>query len=179
MKPSDSPLGLASIIVPCFNPVESTRQCMAAIMRFTRRPRELIVVDDGSADETSAYLASMRDDAAVRVTVITNTTNRGVPAAINQGLKAARGEYFVLVSNDVVVTDSWLDQLIALANMGRVSLEKVKGEAITAENAEHAERKTAEETEDPVIGFAETTPPPSASPVISFAETTPGRPRVL
>ena len=120
MKPSDSLSGLASIVIPSCNPLESTRQCIAALMRYTRRPWELIVVDDGSSDETSAYLASMRDDAAVPVTVIANTTNRGFPAAINQGLKAARGEYLVVVSNDVVVTDSWLDQLIALVNMSRV-----------------------------------------------------------
>ena len=49
------------------------------------------------------------------VTVIANATNRGFPAAINQGLQVARGEYLVLLNNDVVVTDGWLDQLIALA----------------------------------------------------------------
>ena len=52
------------------------------------------------------------------VTVISNTTNRGFPAAINQGLKVARGEYLVLLNNDVVVTDSWLEQLVGLANAG-------------------------------------------------------------
>ena len=155
----------------------------------------MIVVDDGSSDETSAYLASLRDDAAVRVAVIANTTNRGVPAAINQGLKAARGEYLVLVSNDVVVTDSWLDQLIALSNMSRVSLQKGSGEDITAENAE---RKTEEKTADPKMYCARREPrrrcgageapsePATAlgshggSPSLDVsAETTPHRPRVL
>ena len=50
------------------------------------------------------------------VTVITNATNRGFPAAVNQGLKAARGEYLVLLNNDVIVTDGWLEQLIGLVN---------------------------------------------------------------
>jgi GT2 family glycosyltransferase len=52
----------------------------------------------------------------VPVTVIANATSRGLPAAINQGLRAARGEYLVGVNNDVVVTDGGLGQLIALAN---------------------------------------------------------------
>ena len=56
----------------------------------------------------------MRDAAPVPVTVITNTTNRGFPAAINQGLQRRAGEYLVLLNNDVVVTDGWLDQLTAL-----------------------------------------------------------------
>ena len=41
-------------------------------------------------------------------------TNRGFPAAINQGLQFARGEYLVQLNNDVVVADGWLDQLVAL-----------------------------------------------------------------
>jgi O-antigen biosynthesis protein len=49
--------------------------------------------------------------AAVPVTVVTNSTNLGFPVAINQGLQLARGEYLVLLNNDVVVTDGWLDQL--------------------------------------------------------------------
>ncbi len=108
--------GLTSIIVPCWNQLEFTSQCIAALKKYTRPPWELVVVDNGSTDHTDLYLAGVRDGAAVPVTVISNTTNRGFPAAINQGLKAARGEYLVLLNNDVVVTDHWLDQLIALAN---------------------------------------------------------------
>ena len=58
----------------------------------------------------------MQDATAVPVTVVANATNRGFPAAINQGLQLAQGEYLVLLNNDVVVTDGWLDQLIALVN---------------------------------------------------------------
>ena len=43
--------------------------------------------------------------------VITNAENRGFPAACNQGLRAARGDYLILVNNDAVVTDAWLDML--------------------------------------------------------------------
>ena len=105
--------GLASIIIPCWNQLEFTRQCIAALVRCTRPPWELIVIDNGSTDGTKDYCAGVRDAAAVPVTVVTNTTNRGFPAAINQGLKRARGEYLVLLNNDVVVTDGWLDQLTA------------------------------------------------------------------
>ena len=63
---------------------------MAALKKHTRQPWELIVIDNGSTDDTDVYLAGVRDGANVPVTVISNTTNRGFPAAINQGLKAAR-----------------------------------------------------------------------------------------
>jgi glycosyltransferase involved in cell wall biosynthesis len=105
---------LASIIIPCFNQIEVTRLCVSALFRFTRSPWELIAIDNGSTDGTGFYLEGMRDAAPVPVTLINNARNRGFPAAINQGLQLARGEYLVLLNNDAVVTDGWLDQLIAL-----------------------------------------------------------------
>ena len=107
---------LTSIIVPVWNQLEFTQQCLASLKEHTRPEWELIVVDNGSNDGTAAYLAGVRDMASVPVTVVTNLTNLGFPAAVNQGLRLARGEYLVLLNNDVVVTDAWLDQLIGLVN---------------------------------------------------------------
>src|SRR5208337_2476024 len=108
---------LASIIIPCWNQLEFTRFCLPALVRHTRRPWELILIDNGSTDGTGIYLAGAQDVAPVRVTVVSNAQNLGFPAAVNQGLKVARGEYLVLLNNDAVVTDGWLNQLIALAEM--------------------------------------------------------------
>jgi len=116
---SNSPAGLASIIVPCCDQRAFTQLCLRALFRHTRRPWELIVVDNGSTDDTARYLAGVQDLSPVPVTIITNASNKGFPAAINQGLKAARGDYLVLLNNDAVVTDGWLDQLVALAEMER------------------------------------------------------------
>jgi O-antigen biosynthesis protein len=66
--------------------------------------------------------------ASVPVTMVTNTTNLGFPAAVNQGLRLARGEYLVRLNNDVVVTDAWLDQLIGLVN-AKTSVGIVPGSA--------------------------------------------------
>jgi glycosyltransferase involved in cell wall biosynthesis len=111
--------GLASIIIPVWNQLEFTQQCLASLKEHTRPEWELIVIDNGSNDGTAAYLAGVRDMASVPVTVVSNTTNLGFPAAVNQGLRLARGEYLVLMNNDVVVTDGWLDQLIGLVNAKR------------------------------------------------------------
>ena len=74
----------------------------------------MIAVSNGSSDPTGDYLAGVQDTSAVPVTLITNATNRGFPAAINQGLHYARGGYLVMLNNDVVVTDGWLNQLVNL-----------------------------------------------------------------
>jgi hypothetical protein len=135
--------GLASVIVPCWNQLEFTRQCIVALRSYTRPPWELIVVDNGSTDGTGAYLSGVQDAAAVPVTVIANTTNRGFPAAINQGLQQARGEYLVLLNNDVVVTDAWLDQIIALTT-AKTGKQK---NGLTAKGAKSAkEEKKRNET---------------------------------
>jgi GT2 family glycosyltransferase len=128
--------GLASIIIPCWNQLEFTQQCLAALMKNTRRPWELIVIDNGSTDATGAYLAGVRDMASVPVTLISNSTNLGFPAAINQGLQVARGEYLVLLNNDVVLTNDWLDQLVALAT-AKIGIE----EDLTAKNSRDAKKE--------------------------------------
>jgi glycosyltransferase involved in cell wall biosynthesis len=110
---------LTSIIVPVWNQLQFTQQCLAGLKEHTRPEWELIVIDNGSNDGTAAYLAGVRDMASVPVTVVSNTKNLGFPAAVNQGLRLARGEYLVLLNNDVVVTEGWLDQLIGLVNAKR------------------------------------------------------------
>jgi glycosyltransferase involved in cell wall biosynthesis len=114
---ADPSSGLTSIIVPCWNQRGFTEICFQALLRHTRPAWELIVVDNGSTDDTAAYLAGVRDAAPVPVTIIANRENLGFPRAINQGLEAASGEYLVLLNNDAVVTDGWLDQLIALTRV--------------------------------------------------------------
>jgi len=114
----------ASIIVPCWNQLEFTRQCIAALVRCTRSPWELVVVNNGSTDGTGEYLAGVQDASSVPVTVIANSTNLGFPAAINQGLKYSSGEYLVLLNNGAVVTEGWLEQLIALT---RADLQSAHG----------------------------------------------------
>jgi glycosyltransferase involved in cell wall biosynthesis len=109
---------LASVIVPCRGQLPYTRACLAALARHTRPPWELIVVDDGSDDGTPDYLAGLADVAPFPVTVLRHDQPRGFPAACNAGLAAARGESLVLLNNDAVVTDAWLDQLIALTAAG-------------------------------------------------------------
>src|ERR1700678_3054890 len=138
---TSAPRGLASIIITCLNQLEFTRHCVAALKKHTRRPWELIAIDNGSTDHTGVYLAGVRDGANVPVRIISNTTNRGFPAAINQGLKAARGEYLVLLNNDVVVTDGWLELLIGLVNSRR---------GIEAEGAEPAD--IGQPLEKPTVG---------------------------
>jgi GT2 family glycosyltransferase/tetratricopeptide (TPR) repeat protein len=99
--------GLTSIIVLTHNLLPYTRLCLDSVRRFTDEPYEVIVVDNASADGTPEYLESLAG-----VTLIRNATNRGFPAAANQGLRAARGRQALLLNNDTVVTTGWLRRML-------------------------------------------------------------------
>ena len=98
--------GLTSIIIPCWNEIEFTQQCIPALFRHTRPPWELILVDNGSTDGTGDYLAGVQHASTIPVTIIANATNHGFPAAINQGLHVARGDYMVLLTRIIRATQT-------------------------------------------------------------------------
>jgi hypothetical protein len=113
------PPPLASLVVLCCNEADVTRLCLESVLAHTRAPYELVVVDNGSDDDTPAVLAAAARRAGPdRVTVVRNARNLGYPAGVNQGLALARGESVVLLNNDVVVTPGWLDRLERCAANG-------------------------------------------------------------
>src|SRR5262249_23036869 len=98
------------------NQLQYTRQCLDSVLAHTRSPYELVLVDNGSADDTPAYLEEVRRrPGPARVEVIRNETNRGFPAGCNQALARARGDHVVLLNNDTIVSEGWLEGLIARA----------------------------------------------------------------
>jgi GT2 family glycosyltransferase len=99
--------GLASIIMLSWNAPNYTKLALESIRAHTHHPYEIIIVDNGSGPETTNWLRTL-DDAVV----IFNATNRGFAGGNNQGIAAARGEYIVILNNDVVVTEGWLEDLI-------------------------------------------------------------------
>ena len=102
---SSGPGPLISVIVPTFNRAAYVRDAVVSVLAQTYHPVELIVVDDGSTDNTAAVLAAYRDDR--RVTVLA-TENRGVAAARNAGLAVARGEFVAFLDSDDVLTPDGL-----------------------------------------------------------------------
>ena len=99
--------GLTSIVIPTHNQLECTRQCLDSIRRMTDEPYEVIVVDNGSTDGTVDYLRALPG-----VRLIVNETNRGYPAAVNQGIAAANGSQVVLLNNDTIATTGWLSRML-------------------------------------------------------------------
>lgn len=106
--------GLVSIIILTCNQLHYTRQCIESIFNHTRSAFELVVVDNGSTDGTVDYLSALSDEDSCcrRIKVIRNKENAGFAKGNNQGIAQARGDYLLLLNNDVVVTSDWLSLLL-------------------------------------------------------------------
>ncbi len=103
---------VASIIILAHNQLEHTRLCLDSIRAHTPLPHELILVDNASTDGTAEYFRSFAEQHR-KVIVITNRKNLGFAGGNNQGLAAARGDCVVLLNNDTVVTEGWLERMLA------------------------------------------------------------------
>ena len=103
------PPGLVSIVTLSWNAPEYTKLAVQSLLARTREPFEIIIVDNGSGADTLAYLRSI-DDPHVRV--IYNEKNLGFGAGNNIGMAAAIGDFIVILNNDVLVADGWLEALL-------------------------------------------------------------------
>jgi GT2 family glycosyltransferase/glycosyltransferase involved in cell wall biosynthesis len=103
-----APTPRASIVIPVFNQFAHTLACLRAIAAQPPEAAiEVIVVDDGSSDETADALAQVAGLRFHR-----RPANGGFIAACNDGAKLARGEYLVFLNNDTLPQAGWLDALL-------------------------------------------------------------------
>jgi GT2 family glycosyltransferase len=96
------------IIIPNYNGAVYLPTCLDSLRRQRRRDFCVVVVDDGSTDDSRALLARSYPE----VQVIALPTNRGLAAAVNIAFHATGGEYVVLLNNDTEAHPRWLEQLV-------------------------------------------------------------------
>lgn len=90
-----------SVVIPCYNYAHFLPEAIDSVLRQTLPAAQILVVDDGSTDDTSAVVARYGD----RVEYVWQV-NGGLPAARNTGARHARGEYVVFLdADDMLETD--------------------------------------------------------------------------
>ena len=103
---------LTSIIILTYNQLEYTRGCLSSIVEHTPQNHHVILVDNGSTDGTVEFLKTF-EETHPNISVILNRENRGFAAGNNQGIERATGDFILLLNNDVVVTEGWLERMLA------------------------------------------------------------------
>ncbi len=101
-----------SIVIANWNGRHLLPDCVSALAAQTFRNFEIIVVDNGSRDESPAWLAAH----APEIVVICNTTNRGFAVANNQGIRASRAPLIAALNNDAIPEPNWLQALVEAAD---------------------------------------------------------------
>lgn len=104
----------ASVIIPVYNAAKSLPRCFDSILNQTYRDFEIIVINDGSTDQSQNIINLYAEKSPDLFRVYTQK-NQGVAAARNSGMQYAQGEYIFFVDNDDYISGNYLNDLVTEA----------------------------------------------------------------
>jgi glycosyltransferase involved in cell wall biosynthesis len=115
---------LISVIVPVYNAQDFIGLCIESVLKQSYSNLELILVDDGSTDESSLVCTRyVKKDKRIK---LVSGENRGVSKARNIGLGLARGMYITFIDSDDVVDPNYLERLYSLAQIENAEIVTCK-----------------------------------------------------
>jgi len=140
-----------SVLVPTTGVGKSQlEQCLNSLAgAVSKSDTELIIIDNASIDDTFDYLDQLKEKEFLNIRVITNSSNAGFAASVNQGLDAAAGEFALILHNDVDVNPATVSELAK----GFEADPRVAVVAPVLDQTEHAAQmaQPEEEQTDPVV----------------------------
>jgi GT2 family glycosyltransferase len=95
-----------TVIIPSFNAASLVQLVLENLRAQTILPAEIIVIDNGSEDETAAVVRANGGS------LIPLTANHGFAAAVNEGIEAARSDWLLILNNDVELRPDWLEKVL-------------------------------------------------------------------
>jgi len=104
--------GLVSIIIPCFNHGLFLSEAILSVLNSTYSPLEIIVVDDGSIDDSREVAIKFREGHANIHYVYQE--NRGPSAARNLGIRISRGEYILPLDADDKISKDYIEKAVQI-----------------------------------------------------------------
>ena len=143
------------IILPTCGQIGFIRDCIESLIRTTKYPYRLIVIDNGRVEEASRYLKDMSTSGKLDMVLVKPEENLGWIKSINHGLELSKdSEYVSFQNDDTVFTDGWLEEVVSVfendPEIGIVNPEWEKPEGVTDINKYSAElkKKYADKTID-------------------------------
>lgn len=104
-----------SAIIPTWNRAALIEKILTNLAEQTRPPDQVIVVDNGSKDETLAIAKRLGAE------VIAFPENRGFAVAVNEGIQRSTGDWILILNNDVRLEPDWIERLLATAEQEKAA----------------------------------------------------------
>lgn len=101
-------MSVISVIIPVYNVENCIQRTIQSVLEQTYQDFELILIDDGSKDNSFGKCKEVNDDRIV----LASQKNQGVSAARNHGLKLAKGKYITFLDSDDIYEQSYLERLM-------------------------------------------------------------------
>lgn len=108
-----------SIVMPIYNVQDYIAESVLSVCKQSFKSFELILVDDGSTDDSVRIAVDILKRTDVEYSVI-HQENSGLPAARNRGLNCARGKYVCFIDSDDIINSDHLNTLVALCKKHRL-----------------------------------------------------------
>ncbi len=105
---------VVSVVIPAYNGEKYIRRCLGSLCEQNLDGLEIVVVDDGSTDNTAEVAESLLSTSGRPYRVVSQA-NKGVSAARNRGLEIARGQYIMFLDCDDYIDSNCLVNLLRLA----------------------------------------------------------------
>ncbi len=97
-----------TVIIPAWNALHRLERTLSLLEAQSRRPEQVVVVDNASTDGTSSTLAATFP----WVEVVRLPRNKGTSGGVNAGVRAARGAFLVTLDSDAYPSGEWLERLV-------------------------------------------------------------------
>lgn len=111
---SGEPTPAVSVIIPCYNQAEYLREAVESVVAQTFTDWEIVIVDDGSPDDTGATAEAIISENLGRAIRLLRKENGGVSEARNAGIRISRGAYILPLDADDIIRPTMLEKTVRL-----------------------------------------------------------------
>ena len=103
---------LVSVLICAYNAAPYVKESLTAVINQTYRNLEIIVVEDGSTDDTLSILQDFaRQDSRIRI--VQNEQNMGLISSLNKGLEHVHGKYIARTDADDITEPQWVEKIVS------------------------------------------------------------------
>lgn len=115
---SDEKQPLVSVVIPCYNHENFVQDCIRSVINQTYQNIELIIIDDGSKDNSVSKIEEMSEKCKRRFVrfEFRHRANKGLSATLNEALEWCEGEYYCSFASDDIMTENRIKKQLEYLN---------------------------------------------------------------